>query len=233
MHIAPRTTDLRPMPALCSSSGLSLAEGLGPLGPRAVVVRACKDEEVVSQDARAEYCFIVVSGCLRTVRLMEDGRRHVGEFLLSGDVFGWEALDRHDFAAEAVTPVVLHRYRRADLDRHTERDGEFARQMRALTCQRLRAVREQMLLLGRMTASERIAHFLLEMAGRLESDGGAWIELPMARADIADYLGLTVETVCRQLTHLRHDGTIAVQGMKVTIRDRRSLEAVDRAGVLH
>jgi CRP-like cAMP-binding protein len=154
---------------------------------------------------------------------MEDGRRQVGEFLLPGDLFGWETLDDHDFGAEAVTPVTLRRYPCCSLEALADRDPDFARRLRKLTAGQLRAGRERMVLLGRKTASERIASFLLEMSERMNPDGHSLIELPMGRADMADYLGLTIETVCRGLTQLRRHGTVAVERARVAIRDRRAL----------
>ena len=151
---------------------------------------------------------------------MEDGRRQVGEFLFAGDLFGWEALDNHDFGAEAVTPVTLRRYARRDLERLADQDRDVARKLRELSSSRLRSGREHMVLLGRKTASERIASFLLEMAARSNADARSTIELPMSRSDMGDYLGLTIETVCRRLTRLRLDGTIAINGTKIAIRNR-------------
>lgn len=196
-----------------------------PLDPQAMTVRADRDEEIVAQGDPARYCYQVVSGCVRTVKLMEDGRRQVGEFLFPGDLFGWEALDEHDFAAEAVTPVTLRRYPRHSIEARADRDRDFARRLREITAGQLRAGRERMVLLGRKTASERIASFLVEMAGRMNSNGTASIELPMGRADIADYLGLTIETVCRGLTQLRRHGTITVERAKIVICDRSALGA--------
>ena len=238
MHISPQTIDLRAVRGLCTpgvpeAAGFSIVDGLGIVGPRPVVIRAERDEEIVSQDTRAEHCFVVISGCLRTVRLLEDGRRQVGEFLFAGEVLGWDALDRHDFSAEAVTPVVLHRYGREELERLADKDCGFARRMRRMTARKMAAEREHAVLLGRKTAPERIATFLLEMARRIESESGPWIDLPMARGDIADYLGLTVETVCRQLTNLRTSGTIVAQGQKISIRDRRVLRAAECQGALN
>ena len=97
---------------------------------------------------------------------MEDGRRHVGEFLFAGDLFGLDTLDRHDFGAEAVTPVTLRRYARRDLEQLADQDRGVARRLRELSSNRLRSGREHMVLLGRKTASERIASFLLEIAER-------------------------------------------------------------------
>jgi CRP/FNR family nitrogen fixation transcriptional regulator len=196
---------------------------LTALEQRALTMRAERDEEIVAQEDPATYCYLVVSGCVRTVRLMEDGRRHVGEFLFSGDLFGWDALDRHDFGAEAVTSVTLRRYARRDVEQLADQDRTVARRLRELSSNRLRCGREHMVLLGRKTASERIASFLLEMAARTSRDPSVAIELPMSRGDMGDYLGLTIETVCRRLTRLRQDGTIAIEGAKVAIRDRRAL----------
>jgi CRP-like cAMP-binding protein len=197
---------------------------LDPLEPRAIVVRAGRDEEIVAQGEAAEYCYLVVSGCVRTVRLMEDGRRQVGEFLFPGDLFGWEALAEHDFGAEAVTPVTLRRYSKRGINELADRDRNFARSLLDLTAGQLRARRQHMVLLGRKTASERIASFLLEMTERVNFDGPALIALPMGRADMADYLGLTIETVCRGLTQLRTRGTIAVERAKIAVRDLRALK---------
>jgi len=140
------------------------------LEPQATTVRAERDEEIVAQGEAAEHCYLVVSGCVRTVNLMEDGRRQIGEFLFFGDLFGWETRDEHEFAAEAVTQVTLRRYTRRSLEAIADRDRDFARRMRDLTAGQLRAGREGMVLLGRKTASERIASFLLEVARRMNPD---------------------------------------------------------------
>ncbi len=220
-----QTIDQGSRPAVWQGAGGMMASPAKPpvMAPQAITVRAQRDEEIVAQGEPAGYCYTVVSGCVRTVKLMEDGRRQVGEFLFPGDLFGWEALDEHDFAAEAVTPVTLRRYSRRSLEALADRDRDFARRLRELTASQLRAGRERMLLLGRKTAAERIASFLLEMAERMNPDGRALIELPMGRADMADYLGLTIETVCRGLTQLRRRGTIAVERARVLICDRSAL----------
>lgn len=213
--------------------GVARAHALEALEPRATTIRAERDEEIVAQEDTAAYCYLVVSGCVRTVRLMEDGRRHVGEFLFAGDLFGWEALDKHDFGAEAVTPVTLRRYARRDLERLADQNRDVARRLRELSSSRLRSGREHMVLLSRKTASERIASFLLEMAARSSPDSRAMIELPMSRSDMGDYLGLTIETVCRRLTRLRLDGTIAIDGAKIAIRNRRALGEAGCERVVH
>ena len=206
---------------------------LRALDAKSVTIRLDRDEEIVAQDAKAQWCWLVVSGCVRSVQLMEDGRRQVGEFLFPGDLFGCEALDTHDFSAEAVTPVTLRRFGLRDVEALADRDLAVARRLRELTARRLRAGREHMVLLGRKTASERIASFLLQMAERISLGGQSHLELPMSRSDMGDYLGLTIETVCRRLTQLRQEGTIMVKGAVIAICDRKALGQADCGRVLH
>ena len=194
-----------------------------PMDAQEMIVHGDRDEEIIAQGDPARYCYLIVSGCVRTVKLMEDGRRQIGEFLFPGDLFGWEALGEHEFAAEAVTPVTLRRCPRRSLEARADRDRDFARRLREIAAGQLRAGRERMVLLGRKTASERIASFLLEMAVRVTPSNRASVELPMGRGDIADYLGLTIETVCRGLTQLRRHGTIQVERTNVVICDRSAL----------
>ena len=199
-----------------------------PLAPAGTVMRIERDAQIVAQGDRAQYCFLVVSGCVRTVKVLEDGRRHVGAFLLPGDVFGWEAAERHAFAAEAVTPAAVRRTRLSTIEDRADADPAFARRLRQYVAAQGRMAQEHLVLLGRKTASERIASFLLQMHERLggpgrSAAGQAVVELPMSRADIADHLGLTIETVCRQLTELRRHGVIAVERTRIAIRDQRAL----------
>lgn len=204
---------------------VSLVPGLQALKGAAVTLRAPRNAEIVAQGDRADHCYLVVSGCLRTVNMMEDGRRQVGAFLMAGDVFGWELTGDHDCAAEAVTPVVLRQIPISILDVLAERDLGFARRLRRMSADQLRIARERMILLGRKTAIERIATFLDEMAARLPADSNGNITLPMGRTDIADHLGLTVETVCRGLVQLRQRGAIALGRQDFRILDRSALNA--------
>src|SRR5271163_2739137 len=215
------------LPVAVAATGLAASPAqpsvLEPLASVGVTIRAERDEEIAAQGELAGYCYLIVSGCVRTVRLMEDGRRQVGEFLFSGDLFGWESLEEYDFGAEAVTPATVRRYPRRSLDALADNDRTFAQKLRALTAGQLRAGRERLVLLGRKTASERIASFLLEMAKQMGAEGQGLIELPMSRADMADYLGLT---------QFRRDGIIAVERSRVVVHDRRALGAAG-CEVLH
>jgi CRP/FNR family transcriptional regulator, nitrogen fixation regulation protein len=208
------TPVLRPPPR----DALALLEQFG------TTVSVHRDGEIHGQGNTVDYCYRILNGCARTVKLMEDGRRQIGEFLMAGDLLGFDALGTYDFAAEAVTDVVLRRYPRRMVDALAENNVALARRLRDMTSICLRTAHARLLLLGRKTASERIASFLLEMAERLPEARSHVLDLPMGRTDIADHLGLTIETVCRVLAHLRRDGTVAIERGSVTIRDGVALQ---------
>ncbi|MGA8195508.1 MAG: helix-turn-helix domain-containing protein [Acetobacteraceae bacterium] len=183
-----------------------------------------RDQEIHGQGEEASSCYRILRGCVRMVKLMEDGRRQIGEFLMAGDLLGFDALGTHDFAAEAVSDVVLRRYPRRMVDALAERNAPLARRLRDLTSISLRMAHTRLLLLGRKTASERIATFLLEMAERLPQTRAGVLDMPMSRTDMADHLGLTIETVCRVLAHLRRDATINIERGSIEIRDCAGLQ---------
>ncbi|MBN8910112.1 MAG: helix-turn-helix domain-containing protein [Rhodospirillales bacterium] len=186
-------------------------------------MRFGRDHEIHAEGDAAEFCYRVVSGCVRTVRLLEDGRRQVGEFLLAGEVFGLDELDTHSFAAETVTETVLRRYPRRMVEALAESRPALARRLRQLALEHLRATQERTLLLGRKTATERLASFVLEFDRRMPASGRGLLDLPMSRTDIADHLGLTVETVCRVLAALKREGTIQVSRTGLQLLDRTTL----------
>jgi CRP/FNR family transcriptional regulator, nitrogen fixation regulation protein len=212
---AGKTPPLRPAPA---RDALDLLEQFG------TTISVQRDREIHGQGEQAAWCYRVISGCVRVVKLMEDGRRQIGEFLMAGDVLGFDALESYDFAAEAVSDVVLRRYPRRMVDALAERNIGLARRLRDVVSISLRLAHTRLVLLGRKTASERIASFLLEMADRLPHARPGVLELPMGRTDMADHLGLTIETVCRVLAHLRREGMIAIDRSSVTIRDFVALQ---------
>jgi CRP/FNR family nitrogen fixation transcriptional regulator len=182
-----------------------------------------REQEIHGQGEEASSCYRVLAGCVRMVKLMEDGRRQIGEFLMAGDLFGFDALETHDFAAEAVSDVVLRRYPRRMVEALADSNAILARRLRDRTSVSLRMAHTRLLLLGRKTASERIATFLLEMAERLPQGRASVLEMPMSRTDMADHLGLTIETVCRVLAQLRRDGTIAIERSSIEIHDSAGL----------
>lgn len=184
-----------------------------------------RDQTLFVEGDAVTASFKVMTGAVRSCRLLADGRRHISEFFLPGDFIALDADETHRFTAEAVTDTTLVRYPRAAIDQSASREPRFVRQLFDLTCHRLWAAQQHMLMLGRKTAAERIASFLLEMAAR--SEDSDHVSLPMTRSDIADHLGLTTETVSRAFTQLRAQGFIELNGpSSVVVRDSEGLEAL-------
>jgi len=183
------------------------------------------NSEIYGENEPADYLYKVVSGTVRTYKVLVDGRRQIGAFYLPGDIFGLETANEHVFSAEAITDCKITVIKRSTVMALAERDGEVARQMWALTARELHRVQEHSLVLIK-SAEERVAGFLLEMADRVPS-GGA-VELPMSRQDIADYLGLTIETVSRTLKILEDAATIEVaKRRRILLRNRSALRRLN------
>jgi CRP-like cAMP-binding protein len=197
--------------------------GLAELDRIGSPVTLKRGETLFYEGDPADAYYKVVSGAVRSCKLLADGRRQIGQFFLANDMFGLGRETSSLFSAEAVTDAVLLRYPRQQVDRLVAQDPAVGRCLLSVAARHLVAAHQQMLLLGRKTAEERIASFLLTMAERSGTDGR--FALPMTRADIADYLGLTIETVSRSFTQLRNDGLIALRGTsEVAIVDREALE---------
>lgn len=175
----------------------------------------------------AEQVYTLVEGMLQLHKLLEDGRRQIVGFLVPGDFVGLAFGNQYAYTAEAVTPVRACAFRRAPFLVMLGEYPHLEQNLLARVSNELAAAQEQMLLLGRKTARERVASFLLRFADRLGIGDGERLDLPMGRAAVADYLGLTIETVSRTLTRLRAEGTIALEGRTgVRILDRSRLEEV-------
>jgi CRP-like cAMP-binding protein len=177
--------------------------------------------EIYGEGEPVEYLYKVVSGAVRTYKVLSDGRRQIGAFYLPDDVFGLEYGEEHTFSAETITDSRVLVIKRAAVLVLAARDNDVARQLWTLTGRELERVQDHILLLVK-TAQERVVSFLLEMAGRLS--GSNVLELPMSRQDIADYLGLTIETVSRTLTHLELAAAIELpSSRKIILRNRAAL----------
>ena len=172
----------------------------------------------------AEFFFEIVSGTVRCCRLTRDGRRQIYRFAKAGDLLGVSCNDAYGFGAEAVTDVVVRRRRLAGLDAAMAADDGLRRRVLQALRDELAATRTQMMVLGRMSATEKIASFLLALAGTA-CEPAACIHLPMTREDIADYLGLTIETVSRKINELHTLGVIQLEtANRVLIRDYDRME---------
>lgn len=187
--------------------------------------RKAPGETLFSEGDETNSVYEIVRGMLRLVKLLPDGRRQITGFLSSGNLVGLAPEGIHVYTAEAVTEVTLCRYGRAAFERLIDEAPGFAKRLLAVTSHELRAAQEQMLLLGRKTAMEKVASFLLVIAKQQGVDGTQEVDVPMTRSDIADYLGLTIETVSRTFTKLKQDGLIALPTPnRMEILDRNQLE---------
>jgi CRP-like cAMP-binding protein len=184
-----------------------------------------RNAEIYAEDEPADYLYKVVEGAVRTSKVLADGRRQIGGFYLPGDIFGLEIGDEHTFSAEAITDSTVLVIKRDALMALADRDHEVARQLWGLTGNELRRVQGHILLLIK-SAQERVAAFLLEMAERIPADN--FVDLPMSRQDIADYLGLTIETVSRTLSHLEHRAAIELaSSRRIVLRNRAALSRLN------
>ncbi|MFZ2469068.1 MAG: helix-turn-helix domain-containing protein [Parvibaculum sedimenti] len=192
-------------------------------------VTFARNETIFNEGDGAKYAYKLVSGAVRLCKLLADGRRQITDFYLDGEMFGFLDLDSYDFSAEAITNVVLVRYARSHVRRFEEEDDTFRRELMSMLHQRLSRTHTLLVMLGRQTVKERIASFLIQMAERLdgEAEDGASIDLPMGRQDIADYLGLTIETVCRALSEFKRAGVISVPTThQIVVNDIEALRAI-------
>lgn len=191
----------------------------------ATVMTYGRNEEIYGEGEPAEFVYKVVQGAVRTARYLEDGRRQVGAFYLPGDILGVETGGLHRFSAEAVERTELLIIKRSALEKAVSEDPRAARQLWALTSAQLEQMQDQLLLLGRKSALERVAAFLLEMSRRKPVKGA--IDLPMSRNDIADYLGLTIETVSRTFTQLERARAIALlSSRRIILNDHGALSSL-------
>jgi CRP/FNR family transcriptional regulator, nitrogen fixation regulation protein len=184
--------------------------------------------EIFGEAEPAEYVYQVVDGAVRSYKLLSDGRRQINAFHLAGDIFGLETDGVHRFTAEAIVETTVRLVKRVSLAHVAEQDTTVARDLLNMTASNLRHAEDHMLLLGRKTSLERVAAFLLEMDSRLTAAGV--MALPMCRRDIADYLGLTLETVSRALSVLQDKGVLGFLGQtqrQIVLLDRPKLAELD------
>jgi CRP/FNR family nitrogen fixation transcriptional regulator len=187
-----------------------------------------KGTEIFGEKEPADYIYQIVSGAVRSYKLLSDGRRQIGAFHLVGDIFGLEIGTEHRFTAEAVIDTTVRLLKRRSLELAADHDVVLSRNLLRVTTNNLRHAEDHMLLLGRKTSLERVAAFLVEMDRRSTAVG--ILALPMCRRDIADYLGLTLETVSRALSRLHGFGILEFIGnnqRQIVLLDREKLASFD------
>jgi CRP/FNR family nitrogen fixation transcriptional regulator len=212
-------------PALQAVPPASAQSVGGPIEMMGATMSFPRNAEIYGEGEPADYIYKVVSGTVRTYKVLADGRRQVGAFYLPGDIFGLEVGTEHTFSAEAIAESKVLVIKRSAVEAMAARNSEVARQLWTLTGCELKRVQDHILLLIQ-TAQERVVGFLLEMANR--ASGGNAVELPMSRQDIADYLGLTIETVSRTLSHLESAAAIEIPtSRRIVLRNRAALSRLN------
>ena len=192
-------------------------------------VELARGDPLFDEGEPAQHLFNVTSGAVKVYKLLADGRRQMTGFLFPGDFLGLANEETYAYSAEAVTHTVLCRFPRRKLERILERYPKMEHRLLGMVSHELAVAQEQMLLLGRKTAREKIASFLLMLSRRSVQRGqnGNPVVVPMSRNDIGDYLGLTTETVSRTFTQLKQGGSISLlPGGKVEMADRARLEDI-------
>ena len=216
----------RPTAQQAPRQRMALAESLAALDGVGAVIALRRDEPLFRPTETAEFYFTVLKGAVRSCHVLADGRRHVGEFFLEGNFIGLDSAESYAFAAEAIVDSTLIRYSRRKVEAMAAAEPRIGQSIVEIMRAALAAARERMLLLGHMTAMERIASFLLELSER-RNDGR--VSLPMTRTDIGDYLGLTMETVSRAFSQLKSDGIISQHGLhELTIAKPAALAELRR-----
>jgi len=207
------------------SRPVTVRGGFGAMETMGSQMRFGPNEEIFAETEPAEYIYKVTKGAVRTYKILSDGRRQIGGFYLPGDIFGLEVGKEHQFSAEAINDVTVMVVRRSVIVSLAERDCDTARELWSFTGRELNRVQEHLLLLVK-SAQQRVASFLLEMSARFAATDA--IELPMSRQDIADYLGLTIETVSRTMTQLVSEQAIGLpSSRRIVLRNSGALRQLN------
>jgi CRP/FNR family nitrogen fixation transcriptional regulator len=192
----------------------------------APLVHFTRNHAIYSEGDSTSFSYRVVEGAVRLSRILTDGHRQVLDILLPNDTFGITMSETCSETAEAIGEVVLLRCKRACIMRESEKPG-FGRLMVGMLSRSLNAAQDHIGMLGHQGAKERVASFLLRLMGSQNCGANQPIELAIGRQDMADYLGLTIETVCRTLSDLKASGIIAIPNRhQIAVRNKSRLEAV-------
>ena len=206
-------------------------DALFPLKAVSTSLHFSRNQTIFNEGDVARYSYKLLEGGVRLCKIRPDGRRQIAEFVLPGDVFGFALDEEYSPTAEALGDVIVLRWPRGQVERLAEELPALRKELMAMLCRELSAAQEHLVMLGRQTAKERVASFLLLIANRRDAGNGDPLLLPMGRQDIADYLGLTIETVCRALTDLKRERLIEIPDRHhVELRNLAALEDVAEGG---
>ncbi len=228
----PANADLPAPCSACTVRQLTICGGLtaGEMQELATIISNVElypGQALFQEGDTATNAYSVTAGTVKIYKLLPDGRCQVTGFLFPGDFLGLANNESYAYSAEAVSHAVLCTYPRRRLERLLERFPDMERRLLGMANHELAVAQEQMLLLGRKTAKERLASFLLTLSRNAARRGqsGDPVLVPMSRSDIGDYLGLTTETVSRTFTQLRKSGLIRIEsGGRVALADKIGLE---------
>lgn len=205
-----------------SSRGLC---GITSLSPIRAILTYHKAETIYSDTDRADHWYCLLKGAARKYTVLSDGRRQIVDFLLPGDYFGFRERQHCYFSTDALLHgTTVARYPRRGIEAAADRDPSLSRQIREVVLDSMSRSQARLLIMGRIRSIEKVGAFLWEMADRCLDRREQTVVLPMSRYDMADYLALSVETVSRALTRLRHEGAIRfVDKHRISILDSHLL----------
>jgi CRP/FNR family nitrogen fixation transcriptional regulator len=196
-----------------------------PLRAAGTVIDVTEGKEICAQGCEADTFYKVVSGVVRVCKFLNDGRRQIEAFHVAGELFGMELGGERLLSAEAVTDCSLIIYRRRNIEQLAKSDHGVSHQLFSYAMQGLARAQSHSLLLGRRGAAEKLASFLLDWTAKNAANGST--HLAMSRQDIADYLGLTIETVSRSMSQFERDGVIHLTGPRqVQVLNRAALKQI-------
>lgn len=220
--------------AACSVRDLSICSvldnsDLQRMAAIAQVNRYRPQDPIIDEGETADYLFNITGGMVQLYKLLPDGRRQVTGFLGPGDFLGIALNDSYAYSAEAVNDVSVCRFQRRKLEKLLDELPHLEKRLLGVASNELAQAQDQMVLLGRKTAKEKLVSFLLSLSRRQTVTGGSAtpVSVPMSRADIADYLGLTTETVSRTFSALKRDRLIRLEeGSMVALPDMAALRSI-------
>jgi len=194
-------------------------------------VRFSRNETIYTKGDAARYSYKVIEGAVRLSRIFADGRRQIVNFFLPDETFGIELSDEYSATAEAVGEVVALRCPRLCISQMSEGDPDIGQKRLAMFSKSLAAAERHVAMLGHQSAKERVASFFMALEMQRRGDGSRTLDLPLSRQDLADYLGLTIETTCRALSELKRQEIISTPSRRrIVIRDLDGLQAIAEGG---
>lgn len=238
LPVKSRTRSDHPLCEACSVRGIAVcgamnSQELLKFGAEMSNIKMDAGDTLINEGDPERYVFSVLSGCLKCYKLMADGRRQITGFLFPGDFLGLAKSDEYAYSVEAIGGAGLCRMERNRLTALSADIPNLEHRLHDLASEALTDLQDHILLLGRKTAQERVASFLLGLAkrARLRGEAGNPVEVPMGRDDIGDFLGLTTETVSRTFSRLRKAGLIGSdRDRRITILDMDRLMETAEGG---